>query len=199
MIETFMEAYHHFGAHPTTFEPNFPTNTTYIEKPRPGYMVGHAPPRPGKEDVAFDNGLPFFPKLDKLREKQAFAFITVFPIHLVLALPDAIIWHRIQPISASKTLFQAFCLVPPETMEMKDLESVRSEYMEFMDEFNMEDIVQNVNMQQGVASGSARIGRLHSRLEAAVWQLNAYVASKLTKTPNEIFSMVDKNSNELRP
>lgn len=199
MIETFMEAYHHFGAHPTTFEPNFPANTTYIEKPRPGYMVGHAPPKPGKEDVAFDNGLPFFPKLDKKQELQAFAFITVFPLHMVLALPDAVIWHRVQPLSAGKTRFQAFCLVPPETMEIENIDSIRKEYLEFMDMFNMEDIVQNINMQKGLASGSARIGRLHSRLEAAVWQLNAYVSSKVTKSANRIFEMMDRNSNELRP
>jgi phenylpropionate dioxygenase-like ring-hydroxylating dioxygenase large terminal subunit len=179
MIETFMEAYHHMGPHAKSFEPNFPANLTYIEEPKPAYMVGHAPPRPGREDVAFDNGIPFFPKLDKLHEKQAFAFITVLPIHMVLVLPDAVIWHRVQPISAEKTIFQAFCLVPPETLEIDNLDTVRTEYKAFMDQFNMEDIEQNINMQEGVASGSARIGRLHSRLEAAVWQLNKYVTSKL--------------------
>lgn len=179
MIETFMEAYHHMGAHPTTFEPNFPANLTYIEDPRAGYMVGHARPRPGKEDTAFDNGLPFFPKLDKKHELQAFAYITVFPFHMILALPDAVIWHRVQPIAADKTLFQAFCLVPKETLAMENIENIRKEQIEFMDQFNMEDIVQNIAMQAGVESSSARIGRLHSRLEAAVWQLNTYVASKL--------------------
>ena len=203
MIETFMEAYHHFGAHATTFEPCFPTNLTYIEPPKPGYMVGHAPPRPGKEDVAFDNGLPFFPNLATLAEKQAFAFITVFPVHMILALPDAVIWHRIQPMSARKTNFQAFCLVPPETMELHDLDKIREDYMEFMDQFNWEDIHQNINMQRGVESGSARIGRLHSRLEAAVWQLNAWVASKVTRGVNKMFDgMVEEQndfSGELRP
>lgn len=193
-----MEAYHHFGAHATTFEPCFPTSMSYIEKPRPGYMVGHAPPRPGKEDVAYDNGLPFFPKLDKQRELQAFAFINVFPIHMMLILPDAVIWHRVQPVSARKTLFQAFCLVPPETMKIENLDSVRKEYMEFMDQFNFEDIDQNINMQKGVESGSAKIGRLHTQFEAAVWQLNAYVSSKvIPNNENKIFGMVDKNSNEL--
>ena len=180
MIETFMEAYHHMGPHQVSFEPNFPANTTYIEDPKPAYMVGHAKPRPGREEVAFDNGIPFFPKLDKKHEKEAFAFITVLPIHMVLVLPDAVIWHRVQPIAADKTLFQAFCLVPPETLEMENLDSVRKEYKEFMDQFNMEDITQNIAMQEGVEAGSARIGRLHSRLEAAVWQLNTFVTSKLS-------------------
>jgi phenylpropionate dioxygenase-like ring-hydroxylating dioxygenase large terminal subunit len=181
MIETFMEAYHHMGAHAKTFEPNFPANLTYIEDPKPAYMVGHARHRPGKEETAFDNGIPFFPKLDKQHEKQAFAFITVYPFNMILALPDAVIFHRVQPISADKTLFQAFCLVPPETMEMEDIDDVKKEYKEFMDMFNMEDITQNIAMQAGVEAGSARIGRLHSRLEAAVWQLNTFVTSKLTE------------------
>jgi hypothetical protein len=181
MIETFMEAYHHMGAHQATFEPNFPANMTYTEDPKPAYMQGHAKPRPGREDTAFDNGIPFFPKLDKKHEKQAFSYITVFPFHMVLALPDAIIFHRVQPIREGKTLFQAFCLVPPETMEMEGIDEVREEYKKFMDMFNMEDITQNIAMQAGVESGSARIGRLHSRLEAAVWQLNTFVTSKLTE------------------
>lgn len=181
MIETFMEAYHHMGPHQNSFEPNFPANLTYIEDPKPNlaYMVGHAPPRPGREQEAFDNGIPFFPKLDRKHEKQAFAFITVLPIHMILVLPDAVIWHRVQPIAADKTLFQAFCLVPPETLKIEKLEDIRREYREFMDQFNMEDIEQNIAMQDGVRAGSARIGRLHSRLEAAVWQLNTFVASKL--------------------
>lgn len=174
-----MEGYHHMGPHTATFEPNFPANMTYIEDPRDGYMVGHARPRPGKEDTAFDNGLPFFPKLDKVHEKQAFAFITVFPFHMILALPDAVIWHRVQPISADKTLFQAVCLVPTETLAMDGIDAIRDEQKEFMDKFNMEDIEQNLAMQAGVETGAARIGRLHSRLEAAVWQLNTHVAKKI--------------------
>ena len=178
-VETFMECYHHFGAHSDTFEPNFPANLTWTEDARPAFTVGHAAPRPGRQVSAFELGLPHFPNLQTVSEKQSFALFNVFPLQLVHAMPDRIFWMRLQPITADRTVVRTFALVPPITAEMPDFEQVRQEQTEMTNSINLEDIGVNLMQQIGARSGVVKPGRHHSRLEKALWQLNTYVAKKL--------------------
>lgn len=43
VVETFMECYHHLGAHEATFEPNFPARLSWTEDARPGRPRQAAP------------------------------------------------------------------------------------------------------------------------------------------------------------
>lgn len=179
VVETFMECYHHIGAHSTTFEPNFPANLSWTEDARPAFSVGHAAPRPGRESEAFDLGLPFFPNLATEAERQAFALFNVFPTHLLHAMPDRLLWFRLQPIAADRTVVRTFALVHPNTRHLSDFDKIRDQQRSIMDSINLEDIAVNRMQQIGAKSGKVQPGRLNPRLEKALWQLNTYVAGKL--------------------
>src|ERR1700733_13493636 len=45
LIETFMECYHHIGAHRETLEPNFPARLSWCEAGKPGWSTCHSPLR----------------------------------------------------------------------------------------------------------------------------------------------------------
>ena len=89
---------------------------------------------------------------------------------------DRVLWFRLQPLSAERTVVTTFCLVPPGTMQMEDFEATRDEQRELMDKINREDIAVNEMQQVGARSGAVRPGKLNSKLEKALWQLNAFVA-----------------------
>ena len=59
VVETFMECYHHLGAHAATFEPSFPARMSWTEDARPAWTLGHAAVKPGCE--AFPRLLHFAP------------------------------------------------------------------------------------------------------------------------------------------
>lgn len=179
VVETFMECYHHLGAHSTTFEPNFPAKLSWTEDARPGWTMGHAEPRPGREKQAFDLGLPQFPNLEKKTEKQAYALFNVFPTHLMHVMPDRVLWFKLQPISPDRTIVTTYCLVHPNTLDMPDFGKVRKEQAKIMDEINKEDIAVNEMQQIGARSGTVKPGTLNKNHEKALWQLNSFVASKL--------------------
>jgi phenylpropionate dioxygenase-like ring-hydroxylating dioxygenase large terminal subunit len=185
VVETFMECYHHVGAHATTFEPNFPAKLSWTEDARPeGWTVGHAAPRPGREKSAYNLGLPHFPKLadnnsTTMNEHQAYALFHVFPTHLMHVMPDRVLWFQLQPVAPDRTIVTTYALVPPATKQMVDYETVRAEQAIIMDEINMEDIAVNTMQQIGAKAGTTKAGTLNADLEKALWQLNTFVARKL--------------------
>lgn len=178
VVETFMECYHHLGAHSGTFETNFPARMSSIEDSHGAWTLGHAAPRPGREKVAFEYGLPHFPGLVTESEKQSFRLFNVYPFHLMHAMPDRIIWFRLQPVSADRTMLQTYVLMHPNTKEMPDYDKVLKEQTETQHVINLEDIGVNAMQQMGAHSGTVRPGRL-SHLEKAIWQLNCFVAGKV--------------------
>src|ERR1700743_451404 len=54
-IETFMECYHHIGAHPETFEIAQPARLSSCEEGKPGWTICHSPYR----DDAPESAYPF--------------------------------------------------------------------------------------------------------------------------------------------
>ena len=112
-------------------------------------------------------------------ERQAFALYNVFPPHLMHAMPDRLLWFKLQPVSAGRTVVTTYALVHPRTLDMPDFEAVRAEQAAVMDRINKEDIAVNAMQQIGARSGTVRPGRLNSKLEKALWQLNRFVASKV--------------------
>ena len=97
------------------------------------------------------------------------------------AMPDRLLWFKLQPVSAEKTIVTTYALVHPNTLEMDDFESVREDRKVIMDQINKEDIAVNTMQQIGARSGKVKPGRLNAKLEKALWQLNSWVAAKLTR------------------
>lgn len=183
VVETFMECYHHLGAHSTTFEPNFPAKLSWTEDARNGWTMGHCSPRPGREQSAFEMGLPHFPKLEATFEKQAYALFNVFPTHLMHAMPDRLLWFKLQPISADRTVVTTYCLVHPDALASvpeEDYDQIYSEQYKIMDDINREDIAVNEMQQIGARAGAVKPGPLNAKHEKALWQLNAFVADRLS-------------------
>ncbi|WP_176256778.1 aromatic ring-hydroxylating oxygenase subunit alpha [Derxia lacustris] len=179
VVETFMECYHHLGAHAASFEPNFPARMSWVEDSRPAWTLGHAAPRPGREEVAFQYGLPHFPGLSGESEQQAFRLYYVYPFHLMHVMPDRVIWFRVQPVAADRTLLQTYVLLHPDTLQMENYDEVIAQQTAIQHAINLEDIGVNAMQQIGAHSGMVKPGRL-SHLEKAIWQLNRYVAAKVT-------------------
>ena len=148
--------------------------------------IDEATPTPRAADatepmIAFTLHVARAPTIAAPVETQAFALYNVFPTHLMHAMPDRLLWFKLQPVSAEKTIVTTYALVHPNTLEMDDFESVREDQKVIMDQINKEDIAVNTMQQIGARSGKVKPGRLNAKLEKALWQLNSWVAAKLTR------------------
>ena len=178
VVETFMECYHHIGAHPETFDATYPGRDSYVEEGRPAWTVMHAPAR---RDVAAERLTAGFPLLGALtaQQRHEFRVYHVYPYQLLAVMPDRVFWFCLQPGGATRTRFQAHLLLDPRAQEDPDYPRLLEAERSFYARFNDEDIAINRMQQRGVATHSARTGRF-SHLEKGLWQFADYLRGRLS-------------------
>ena len=178
-LETGMECYHHFAAHPGTFEVNYPTRLTWCEESRAAWSICHSPPRPELtvEDLAI--GFPVMPDLTA-EEQLAFDLYHIFPLTRISVFCDRINLRILLPTGPERTWSKAVWLVRPEAAANPELvASCVSGYQDFTEQATREDYAIDLMQQIGANSVLARPGRL-SHLEATVWHLAEYVRRQVT-------------------
>ena len=177
-LETGQECYHHFAAHPTTFEVNYPIRLTWCEPSRTAWSVVHSPPLPERSDEELTIGLPIFPDLEP-EERRVFDLYHLFPLTRLAVFGDRVRLSTLTPLGPTRMRVNGVMLVRPETAAQPDLIREKfSAFQEFLNTAAQED--NDIDMMQQIGAGSSltRPGRL-SHLEAGIWHLGEYVRAKI--------------------
>jgi phenylpropionate dioxygenase-like ring-hydroxylating dioxygenase large terminal subunit len=178
-LETGMECYHHFGAHPTTFEVNYPTKLTWMEPRRAGWGVCHSPAWPELTEEELTMGFPVLPDLVG-EERRAFDLYHIYPLTRMSARGDRMNFNQLVPMGPHATRSFGFTLLPPEIAALTELVEEKFEAQRWFSETaNKEDTAVNLMQMVGAGSAYAVPGRL-SHLEETVWQLADYVRERLS-------------------
>ena len=179
IAETFMESYHHIGAHASTLQRHFPAAGTWAEDPDPRFTVLHNPTADNVPvSAGFGLTLPPIPGLDDTRRRE-FITLHVFPFHLFTLLPDQAIWFCIDPQAPDRTKLRTHLLVPPSTYDDASLKPAVDAAVAALDTINQEDITVDTLQQQGAASRLAELGPL-VHLEKANWGFADYLRGRVT-------------------
>ena len=177
-VETFIECYHHIGAHARTAEPRNPGRLSYGIEPHRGWTACYAPLRPELPlSEKLNSGLPLFEGLTEDWIRQGGLYV-IFPAALLTTNGDRIHWTTVLPLSADKCLWVRRVLVRPEALALPEFDSIVSRLQASSLVIFDEDVAVNDMQQVGAASIGARVGRL-SHLELPVQQFNDYVRGRL--------------------
>ena len=177
-LETGQECYHHFAAHQTTFEVNYPTRLSWCEPSRVAWSVCHSPPRPELGDEELTIGLPIFPDLTAA-ERRVFDLYHLFPLTRLAVFSDRVRLGILTPLGPTRMRVDTIMLVRPETAAQTALVQEKfAKFQTFLTTAAQEDNDIDVMQQIGAGSSLTRPGRL-SHLEAGVWHLAEYLRSKI--------------------
>ena len=177
-VETFMECYHHIGAHTETFEIDQPARLSWCEEGKPGWTVCHSPYREDVPDSAYTIGLPIIPGIGE-DQRQVCDYVLLYPATLLSIRPDSAGVLLLIPVGPQLTLSRSFTLVSPEAAaEPERITQIFAERRTFFEKANQEDTDVNEMQQAGAGSSLARAGRL-GHLERTVAHLADYVRSRV--------------------
>jgi phenylpropionate dioxygenase-like ring-hydroxylating dioxygenase large terminal subunit len=177
-LETGMECYHHFAAHPGTFEVDFPTRLSWCEGIKNGWALCHSPARPEAPDSVYTMG---FPTMDSLEpeERRVFDLYHIFPLTRLAVHGDRITLRLLVPEGPRRTTSKLVTLLRPEVAAQTELVQERFAAREaFGMQATEEDNAIDLMQQVGAGSRYAVPGRL-SHLEATVWHIAEYVRSRI--------------------
>jgi phenylpropionate dioxygenase-like ring-hydroxylating dioxygenase large terminal subunit len=178
-LETGMECYHHFAAHPETFEVNFPTRLSWCEESKKGWGICHSPARDEAPEEVYTIGLPAIPTLDA-SERRVFDLYHIYPLTRLAVYADRIMLRLLTPIGPTHTKSRMIYLVHPDVAAQTELVTAKFEAAGMMAaQATKEDYEVDVMQQMGAGSSLATVGRL-SPLEATVWQLAEYIRTRIT-------------------
>lgn len=176
-VETFMECYHHIGAHAKTLQPHSPGGESWgvvKEDPEQGWIVCRHPLR---KDLSSEHALvPGLPVFDGWSDEQirVGSLYHVFPNHLMGTTANAVRWTAILPKSANESWWIRHYLVRKDALDSPEFAALMKTLKENGDVIAKEDVDVNTLQQIGARSRLATPGRL-SHLEMPVWQLADWV------------------------
>ena len=178
-LETGQECYHHFAAHPNTFEVHYPSKLSWTEPMKAAWSICHSPPREDATDEDLTIGLPIFPDLTA-EERRVFDLYHMFPLTRLAVFTDRVRLGMLMPMGPKKLRLKTIMLVRPETAANEVLIQEKfGAFQAFLDKAAEEDNAIDVMQQVGAQSIYARPGRL-SHLEAGVWHIAEYVRARLS-------------------
>jgi len=177
-IETFMECYHHIGAHRESAEPLYPARLTWVDDSRAGWTICTEELRPEATiEEALGGGMPPFAHLTEAELRKDY-LILAYPLTLLAVTPARVGVIGLIPVGPNKTIWRRNMLVPRSTMERPDFQEKMADAKAFADRIVSEDLAVNDMQQIGAHSSLAAPGRL-SELEKVVWQLADFVRDRI--------------------
>ncbi len=184
LLENFMEAYHHMGAHMKTLEPFLPARGCWTEPYDPEFSAMHLPLKDSmKENILAtgDPGTPFpiFSGL-KIEDCVEWAVYLGFPNFLLFSAPDRIYWYRLLPTGPQTCTLMTTMIVPKAAKELPNYEEILKKEVQGGIDFHMEDMEVCVATQRGMNSIGHSPGRL-SHLEEPIWHFEKYLASVIER------------------
>jgi len=176
LADNFMEAYHHFAIHPQTFEVHYPAAITHVDAPAGPFAALRIPHRDNALADTLFNPLPGIPDA----ARRGFSVFNVYPSMLLAVLADTVIWYRMEIADADSFRLAVYLLAHPDSLEVPDVETLKTLLCEGTLAVHMEDIAACEGVQKGLRSGVARSGRL-SHLEAAIHQHQRWLIDQLAR------------------
>lgn len=182
LLENFMEAYHHLGAHRKTLEPFLPAKGCSTIPEDPDFSAMHLPLRPDLVETIRTTGeagttMTPFPGLGVEDYTEWWVFLG-YPTFLLFTAPDRVYWYRLLPTGPETCSLTTTLLVHPATMERADYNELYQSEVEAAINFHLEDMEVCAATQNGMRSSAYEPGRL-SHLEEPIWQFQRYLANKI--------------------
>ncbi len=179
LVENFMEAYHHLGAHCKTLQPLMPAKGTWCAEER-GHSIRLNMPFKESVPASDDDSFPVIPTLDADQYRQMAVFLG-HPTFLTFTGVDRIIWYRIEPISAGKSRLLTTCLVNEAALADPEYERKFAASEKMLIDFHLEDMEVCTAVQRGFYANGYQRGRL-SHLEMPIWLIQRYLAARARGT-----------------
>lgn len=175
LVENFMEAYHHLGAHCKTLQTLMPARDTWTEGERAHSIRVNLP---YKESVPTEDEYTFsvIPTLDPVHHRQMAVFLGQ-PTFLLFTGPDRVFWYRIDPIAPDRSRLLTTCLVNSDALADPKFEEKIAVAEKMLIDFHLEDMEVCTAVQRGFYAGGYQRGRL-SHLEMPVWLIQRYLAAR---------------------
>lgn len=185
LLENFMEAYHHLGAHMKTLEPFLPARGCWTEPYDPEFSAMHLPLKESmKEQILAtgDPGTPFpiFPGLE-INDCVEWGVYLGFPNFLLFSAPDRIYWYRLLPTGPETCTLMTTMIVTKAAKDLPNYEEILKKEIQGGIDFHMEDMEVCVATQRGMNSVGHAPGRL-SHLEEPIWHFEKYLAEVIKRS-----------------
>ncbi len=182
LLENFMEAYHHMGAHMKTLEPFLPARGCWTEPYDPEFSCMHLPLKTSmKENIlATENpgtAFPIFPGLN-IEDCVEWGIYLGFPNFLLFTAPDRVYWYRLLPTGPETCTLMTTMIVTQAAKDLPNYEEVLKKEIQGGIDFHLEDMEVCIATQRGMKSVGHSPGRL-SHLEEPIWHFEKYLATKI--------------------
>ncbi|WP_197537344.1 aromatic ring-hydroxylating oxygenase subunit alpha [Modestobacter italicus] len=186
MVENYAECYHHIGIHKETLQPLWPIGTVELGDEQGddwffSRMKAGAETAAGEEDghLLQPSWLPPQRDLSPYQRSQSLLMVK-FPMFMIVPSPDITFWFKAIPTGPETHRLEVALLVPQEHFDLEGREDGVQEAADFFRTFQGEDASINEFVQSTTRSANASGGVLH-RHEQAIWQLQKYLASRLSE------------------
>ncbi|MDF1737921.1 MAG: aromatic ring-hydroxylating dioxygenase subunit alpha [Verrucomicrobiales bacterium] len=182
LLENFMEAYHHLGAHRKTLEPFLPAKGCWTEPYNENYSVMHLPLKENMKEEILASGdagttMKPFPGLAVEDYTEWWVYLG-FPNFLIFNAPDRTYWYRLLPTGPETCSLTTTMLINPATKEEEGYDETYESEVAAAIAFHLEDMEVCDATQQGVRSTASKPGRL-SHLEEPIWHFQKYLADRI--------------------
>ncbi len=185
LLENFMEAYHHLGAHMKTLEPFLPARGCWTEPYDPEFSCMHLPLKASMKEEILATGnpgtpFPIFPGLG-IDDCVEWGVYLGFPNFLLFTAPDRVYWYRLLPTGPETCTLMTTMIVPQAAKNLPNYEEVLKKEIQGGIDFHMEDMEVCVATQRGMNSVGHAPGRL-SHLEEPIWHFEKYLAEVIRRS-----------------
>ena len=181
--ESFVEAYHHLGAHVKTFQPTYPAANSYPIASTGSYSVLSFGPAQAASATNIDGGmdLPFIETLSEADRLEPMV-VFVWPNLLLGIGADMVAYYRLMPTSAESHDLWLNDLVSRSTVEDPALEqAIRDRVQWVRTVHESDDMPAFARCHAGIRSPFYEQGRLSVPYERCVWEFNQWWAARLGK------------------
>ncbi|MFT5133375.1 MAG: phenylpropionate dioxygenase-like ring-hydroxylating dioxygenase large terminal subunit, partial [Gammaproteobacteria bacterium] len=180
--ESFLEAYHHLGAHIKTFQPTYPAAQTYPIASTGNYSILSFGPAQASAATNIDGGSDF-PVIDGLSETERLEPMVVFiwPSLLLGVGPDLVAYYRLMPTSSETHDLWLNDLMSRTTVENPELKQAIESRTEWSAKIvhETDDMPVFDRCQAGIRSPFYEQGRLSVPYERCIWEFNQWWAEQL--------------------
>lgn len=188
LLENFMEAYHHMGAHMKTLEPFLPARGCWAEPYDEEFSAMHLPLKKAVKDEILEQGrvtsaFTPFPGL-KLEDCLEWSVYLGFPNFLLFSAPDRVYWYRLLPTGPETCSLLTTLIVPRDAKDAPGFEETLKKEIQAGIDFHLEDMEVCAATQRGMRSVGYAQGRL-SHLEEPIWHFQKYLAACIRRSRQE--------------
>ena len=179
--ESFLESYHHLGAHVKTFQPTYPAANGYPVASTGNYSIFKFGQAQASAATNIDGGNDF-PFFESLTEAECLEPMVVFiwPSLLLGIGPDMIAYYRLMPTSSQSHDLWVNNLMARKVVENPKLESAIKNRVEWaITVHESDDMPVFDRCQQGIRSALYDQGRLSFPYERCIWEFNQWWKEQL--------------------